>query len=268
MFALEIFLRIAIAAGFPEAQRLGQAAKWLSPRREVEVAVGAVELFFSGRREHLISASRILFWEKSPSAALRLMAIGIMRNFGPYGTLYLSDVIEAVAEHRAHLQDQFKRAQGAGPDSVPLEQRLATNTWHPRHGRPPNPRSQGDDIALLFRVLLALLKGRGHIDRMEEPPRVARDFKDFHSQFWRKFAAGCSVPWTEMSPQQKRGRLRDWMYQKFSLDPQSRCMLPGPGSTRKQRNEAGWIGFELNESDLDIVLRDTMVTYLAYEMYH
>ncbi len=85
----------------------------------------------------------------------------------------------------------------------------------------------------------------------------------FHTQFWRKFADGCSEPWTEMSPQKKRKRLRDCMYQKFSLDPQSRCMLPGPGSKRKKRNEACWSGFELTDADLEHVLRDTMETYLA-----
>ncbi len=66
-----------------------------------------------------------------------------------------------------------------------------------------------------------------------------------------------------MSPQNKRKRLRDWMYQKFSLDPKSRCMLPGPGSKRKKRNEACWFGFELTDADLEHVLRDTMETYLA-----
>ena len=97
---------------------------------------------------------------------------------------------------------------------------------------------------------------------MKEPPLVATNPSLFHSQFWRKFVNGCSEPWTEMSPQNKRKRLRDWMYQKFSLDPQSRCMLPGPGSKRKKRNEACWFGFELTDADLEHVLGDTMETYL------
>ena len=170
---------------------------------------------------------------------------------------------EYVAKHRTHLQDQFKRDRGEEPNSVLLEQRLATDTWHPDHGRPPNPSSQGDDLDLLFRALLGSLEGRGHISRMKQPPLVATNPSLFHSQFWRKFVDGCSEPWTEMSPQNKRKRLRDWMYQKFSLDPQSRCMLPGPGSKRKKRNEACWFGFELTDADLEHVLRDTMETYLA-----
>ena len=172
-------------------------------------------------------------------------------------------MVEAVAKHRTHLQEQFKRDRGEEPNSVLLEQRLATDTWHPDHGRPPNPSSQGDDLDLLFRALLGSLEGRGHISRMKEPPLVATNPSLFHSQFWRKFVDGCSEPWTEMSPQNKRKRLRDWMYQKFSLDPQSRCMLPGPGSKRKKRNEACWFGFELTDADLEHVLRDTMETYLA-----
>ena len=40
-------------------------------------------------------------------------------------------------------------------------------------------------------------------------------------------------------------------------------MLPGTGCKRKRRNEAGWIGFELNDEDLDLVIRDTMETYFG-----
>ena len=38
-------------------------------------------------------------------------------------------------------------------------------------------------------------------------------------------------------------------------------MLPGPGSKRKQRNEAGWLGFELSDRDLDRVVMETMDAY-------
>ena len=87
MFAWDILVRIAIAAGFPEAQRLGQTAKWLLPRRDIDVDVGAMQLFFSGCHAHLISSSRILLEEKSRSAALRRMAIRILKNFGPHGSV-------------------------------------------------------------------------------------------------------------------------------------------------------------------------------------
>ena len=133
---------------------------------------------------------------------------------------------------------------------------------HPGHGRPPNPSSQGDDLDLLFRALLGSLEGRGLISRMKEPPVVATNPSRFHAQFWAKFVDQCSEPWTEMSPQKKRERLRDWMYQKFSLDPKSRCMLPGRGCKRKSRNEACWHGFELTDADLEHVLGETMETYL------
>ena len=46
MFAWDVLVRIAIAVGAPEAQRLGQTAKWLLPRREIDVEVGAMQLFF------------------------------------------------------------------------------------------------------------------------------------------------------------------------------------------------------------------------------
>ena len=123
-------------------------------------------------------------------------------------------------------------------------------------------RCQGDDLDLLFRALLGSLEGRGLISRMKEPPVVATNPSRFHAQFWAKFVDQCSEPWTEMSPQKKRERLRDWMYQKFSLDPKSRCMLPGRGCKRKKRNEACWSGFELTDADLEHVLGETMETYL------
>ena len=65
-----------------------------------------------------------------------------------------------------------------------------------------------------------------------------------------------------MDLHQKRQRLRDWMHEKFSLDPEGRIMLPGPGMTRKIRNDAQWIGFELDDLQLEQILEDTMETYL------
>ena len=36
---MRVFVQIAIAAGFPVAQRLGQTARWLLPRRDTDVKV-------------------------------------------------------------------------------------------------------------------------------------------------------------------------------------------------------------------------------------
>jgi hypothetical protein len=98
---------------------------------------------------------------------------------------------------------------------------------------------------------------------MKKPPRVALNPSLFHSRWWMKFAEGCAVPWTEMTPTQMHQRLRDWMYKKFSLDPKSRSMLPAPGMKRKRHNEACWFGFQLTDEQLEQVLRDTMETYLT-----
>ena len=168
---------------------------------------------------------------------------------------------EAVANHRSHLQLQFKRTRVEEANSAAPEQRRATEYWPRNHGPPTWPRSERDELSLLFRELLASLRTRGHISRMQKPPLVALYPSLFHSKFWENFADGCEVPWTVMTPLQMRQRLRDWMYEKFSLDPMSRIMLPGP-MKRKARNEAGWAGFELTDEELEHVLEDTMQAYL------
>ena len=168
---------------------------------------------------------------------------------------------EAVANHRLHLQRQFERTRVEEANSAVLEQRRATEYWPRNHGPPTWPRSERHELSLLFRELLASLRTRGHISRMRKPPLVARFPSLFHSQFWENFAEGCEVPWTVMTQLQMRQRLRDWMYEKFSLDPMSRIMLPGPRK-RKARNEAGWPGFELTDEELEHVLEDTMQAYL------
>ena len=82
----------------------------------------------------------------------------------------------------------------------------------------------------------------------------------FHKQFWWEFAEGCEMPWTVMTQLQMRQRLRDWMYEKFSVDPRSKIMMP-PSLKRKARNEAGWAGFQLTDEELEHVLDDTMQAY-------
>ena len=168
---------------------------------------------------------------------------------------------EAVANHRLHLQRQFERTRVEEANSAVPEQRRATEYCPRNHGPPTGPRSERAELSLLFRELLASLRRRGHISRMQKPPLVARYPSLFHSQFWKNFADGCEVPWTVMTKLQMRQRLRDWMYEKFSLDPMSRIMLPGPRK-RKARNEAGWPGFALTDEELEHVLEDTMQAYL------
>ncbi len=38
-------------------------------------------------------------------------------------------------------------------------------------------------------------------------------------------------------------------------------MMPGPGSKRKLRNEAGWKGFELSDAELDELVKSIFEDY-------
>ena len=69
-----------------------------------------------------------------------------------------------------------------------------------------------------------------------------------------------------MTSAQKRQRLHGWLVQKFSLDPQKRCMLPGPGSRKKPRNDACWHGFEITDAELKTLVSDTMDAYSTDEV--
>ena len=53
MLSPEILAHIAMAAGFPEAQRMGLTAKQFWPPREADVKAGATQLFFSSHHSHL-----------------------------------------------------------------------------------------------------------------------------------------------------------------------------------------------------------------------
>ena len=152
-------------------------------------------------------------------------------------------MVEAVANRRAHAQREFDL------------QRRATE-----YCPPTVPRSVCDELRILFCELLASLNNRGHIERMRKPPLVASFPSLFHKHFWWEFAEGCEVPWTVMTKLQMRQRLRDWMHEKFSLDPRSKIMLPH-SRKRKARNEAGWAGFQLTDEELEHVLDDTMQAY-------
>ncbi len=67
-----------------------------------------------------------------------------------------------------------------------------------------------------------------------------------------------------MSTRQKRQRLRKFLFKKFSMDKEEKCMMPTDSRKRKRRNDAQWIGFELTDDQLEQVIRDTMEAYLEH----
>ena len=85
MLSPETLAHIAMAAGFPEAQRIGLTAKQFWPPRDADVKVGAIQLFFSSHHSHLERTSSMLLEERIRCSRLRRMAIKMLRNFGPHG---------------------------------------------------------------------------------------------------------------------------------------------------------------------------------------
>ena len=94
-------------------------------------------------------------------------------------------------------------------------------------------------------------------------PRASYDMEWFHHLYCKKFAKGCDPPWLQMTPPQQWERLRAFIFQKFTLDPRGRCMLPVPGEKGKQRNEASWPGFWLSDQELDDIVTQVMTAYEA-----
>ena len=103
--------------------------------------------------------------------------------------------------------------------------------------------------------------GKGLLERMPFPPKAAQFPEEFHSRFWEKFARDCVPPWLQMTTPQKRRRLHDFLFTKFSMDPKAGCMLPGPGLRKKPRNEAAWIGFWLLDTELISLVAEVMEAY-------
>ena len=129
--------------------------------------------------------------------------------------------------------------------------------------RPRQPSNVGDDVSILFSILLAVFDEKNLYEKMETKPAAADPAK-FHSAHWVRFIEGCEGPWLQMSIPQKTKHLRWWLMKKFSMDPNLKCMLPGPGQPtckRKPRNEMSWRGFEMSDAQLDAVVAEVMEAY-------
>ena len=180
-------------------------------------------------------------------------------------------LIAAAAEQRRHAQKPFKARRPETANSKPLQERKRIhNSGGLGFDHHPAQRSEheGNDLGLLFRLLLAALKkpreaegGKGLLERMPFPPKAAQFPEEFHSRFWEKFARDCDPPWLEMTPPQKGRRLHAFLFTKFSMDPKAGCMFPGPSLMKKLRNDAAWIGFWLRDTELISLVAEVMEEY-------
>jgi hypothetical protein len=64
-----------------------------------------------------------------------------------------------------------------------------------------------------------------------------------------------------MSLVAKQKHFRNWLVQKFSLDPKKQCMMPGPGFKRLLQNEARWEDFWLSDAELDQLVKSIFEDY-------
>ena len=98
---------------------------------------------------------------------------------------------------------------------------------------------------------------------MSFKPKVTRDKEYFHHIYWTKFVELCWKPWLEMTSPEKKQALRAFIFSKWSLDPNRRCMLPELEHNRSKRNDACWHGFWLLDSEVDQIVDQVMAAYDA-----
>lgn len=103
----------------------------------------------------------------------------------------------------------------------------------------------------------------GSASMPNQQPRTTWDKVYFHRKYSTKFAKRCDPPWLKMTPPQKRERLRAFIFEKFTLDPWGRCMLPRTGQKRKKTNDAFWPDFWLSDTELDDIVTQVMTAYYA-----
>jgi len=137
-----------------------------------------------------------------------------------------------------------------------------------QHHIPTQTTDEFNDLHVLFRVLSQALKkprqvdgGKGWLQRMPIPPKTATDLAEFHSKHAKPFAKACDPPWLRMTVPQKGKRLHDFLFTKFSLDKQNECMMPDSHRRKKLRNDAGWNGFYLRDTELTTLVNETMEEY-------
>jgi len=178
-------------------------------------------------------------------------------------------LMTAAAEHRQH---KFLASRLETEYSKSLQERKRIHESGGEgfdHHYPTQAEDEFNDFDVLFRVLSRALKkpravegGKGWLERMPKYPKTATDPAEFHSKFGKPFGKDCDPPWLLMSMPQKRKRLHDFLFTKFSLDRKMQCMMPESHIQKKARNDAGWKEFWLSDTELTILVEETMEEYV------
>jgi hypothetical protein len=191
-----------------------------------------------------------------------------------YGQAVVESIMKRIrGEQWKHEQKLFKHGRQPVPGrSIPVEQRIAERKFHPNHGEPPRPVSEGNDVALVFRLFLDYSWTRGYMTRMRKVPKNAFCPVNFHQKYWMKFTEHLSTPWQKMSMSEKRGHLHRFLSEKFteetSHDPQVMQIdgnqdmhMPSDRGRKRKRKELCWEGFSVTEKEMGGLVDDIMKDY-------
>ena len=125
-------------------------------------------------------------------------------------------------------------------------------------------RAEGDDVGLLFRIILDSISGRGFLSRCggERPPKAATDPKKFHALYAAQFVQMYAAPFHAMDVRQRHDRLYDFLKTKWSTDKKRRCMMPATDADWC-RCEASWGDFFIRDEELRAVCDEVVASYAS-----
>ena len=134
-----------------------------------------------------------------------------------------------------------------------------------RYHMPSQKSLEGDDVAIIFRISLHLLKGRRYLRRIisstENPlPKASQDPIHFHHVYWKKLVTS-DYNWLSMSYKAREYRFFCFFFELFTTDPDRRSMLPARDRTAV-RNNACWQGFYWSDGELNELVFDTFESYV------
>jgi hypothetical protein len=132
--------------------------------------------------------------------------------------------------------------------------------------KPTQSTREGNDVGMLFSVMLGLMRRDNYIDRIipcvKFPfPKVAQDPKHFHHVYWKKLVTP-KHNWLCMSIKAREERFFEYLFDLFTVDPLRKSMQPAVGDAPLERNNASWRGFSLSDDELLALVSESFTIYV------
>jgi hypothetical protein len=174
---------------------------------------------------------------------------------------------DTVGLQRRHSAALYKYPRTTTRNSIPVNIRremLPDDGFC--HHKPTRSTREGNDVGMLFSVMLWLMKRDKYLERIipcvEYPiPKASLDSKHFHHVFWKKLVTP-EYNWLEMSIRAREDRFFEFLFQLFTVDPSGKSMQPAFGSDPRKRNNACWNGFSLTDDELLGLVRESISIYV------